>query len=107
MIQTAIYNVGRAAPAPRFHPGVQALRHILRRLRCGTLTVVFPNGQSMTHQTYCPGPMATVRLRRWRVLPRLLVHGDIGFAEAYMDGDWTSPDLTALIEFAARNKAAI
>ena len=24
--------------------------------------------------------------------------GDVGFAEAYLDGDWDSPDLAALIE---------
>lgn len=100
-------RVAQAAPGGRFHPGAQMLRHILRRLHCGTLTVVLPNGQSMTWQTRNPGPIATLRLHRWRVLRRLLVHGDIGFAEAYMDGDWTSPDVTALIALAARNQAAI
>jgi cyclopropane-fatty-acyl-phospholipid synthase len=29
--------------------------------------------------------------------------GDIGFAEAYLDGDWSTPNLTALIELVARN----
>ena len=29
--------------------------------------------------------------------------GDIGFAEAYIDGDWSSPDLAAVFEFGARN----
>ena len=33
----------------------------------------------------------------------LATGGDVGFAEAYIDGDWTSPDLTALIELAAEN----
>ena len=33
--------------------------------------------------------------------------GDVGFAEAYMDGDWSSPDLTALIMLAARNTEAL
>ncbi len=31
------------------------------------------------------------------------MQGDIGFAMAYIDGDWSSPDLAALIEFAAVN----
>ena len=42
-------------------------------------------------------------LRRWRTLRRLLLQGDIAFAEAYLDGDWDSPDLPALIELAGRN----
>jgi cyclopropane-fatty-acyl-phospholipid synthase len=54
-----------------------------------------------------PGPEAVLRLHRWRALLRLVVSGDTGFAEGYVDGDWSSPDLTALIEFAARNQAEI
>src|SRR6185312_8313392 len=37
----------------------------------------------------------------------LLTGGDIAFAEAYMDGDWTSPDLPALLELAAVNISQI
>jgi cyclopropane-fatty-acyl-phospholipid synthase len=33
----------------------------------------------------------------------LLTNGSLGFAESYIRGDWTSPDLTALLELAARN----
>jgi cyclopropane-fatty-acyl-phospholipid synthase len=42
-------------------------------------------------------------LHRWRTLRRLLFQGDVAFAEAFMDGDWESPDLPALIELAGRN----
>ena len=49
------------------------------------------------------GPSGRVTLNCWRAVARLLVGGDIGFAESYMDGDWSTPDLTDLIELAARN----
>ena len=42
-------------------------------------------------------------MERWRTLRRLAFGGDVGFAEAYIDGDWTSPDLVALLRLAARN----
>ena len=32
--------------------------------------------------------------------------GDIGFAEAYIDADWTSPDLVAVLRLASRNAEA-
>lgn len=32
----------------------------------------------------------------FRLLSRLLLRGDLGFAEGYMAGEWDSPDLTAL-----------
>lgn len=39
----------------------------------------------------------------WRALTR----GDIGLGEAYMDGDWTTPDLVALIRLMLRNLALV
>jgi cyclopropane-fatty-acyl-phospholipid synthase len=38
---------------------------------------------------------------------RLMFGGDVGFAEAYLDGDWTTPDLATLIELAALNERAL
>lgn len=34
---------------------------------------------------------------------RSLAGGDIGFAESYMDGQWSTPDLTAVLEFFSAN----
>ena len=34
---------------------------------------------------------------------RALAGGDIGFAESYMDGEWSTPDLTAVLEFFSEN----
>jgi cyclopropane-fatty-acyl-phospholipid synthase len=48
-----------------------------------------------------------LRLLRARAVTRLFLGGDVGFAEAYMDGDWDSPDLAALIELVAHNERAL
>ncbi len=41
---------------------------------------------------------AFVRVRRPDAFfKKCLLHGDIGFAESYIDGDWDSPDLTAVV----------
>jgi cyclopropane-fatty-acyl-phospholipid synthase len=80
-----------------------ALRQIGRRLRCGTLTVVTPEHARVVFRGAAAGPEAVVLLHRWRVLRRLLLNGDVSFGETYMDGDWSSPDPTALLELATRN----
>lgn len=80
-----------------------ALRPLMRRIRYGGLTVVTPSDGRIVHHSGAPGPEAFIHLQRWRAVRRLLVGGDVAFAEAYMDGDWTTPDLTAVIELAARN----
>jgi cyclopropane-fatty-acyl-phospholipid synthase len=46
---------------------------------------------------------ASVRVRRERFFRRCVLGGDIGFAEAFMDGDWETPDLTAVIAWFIHN----
>ena len=50
---------------------------------------------------------AAIEIHNPRFFLRALLHGDIGIGESYMDGDWTSPDLTAVIRLAVRNLNAI
>jgi cyclopropane-fatty-acyl-phospholipid synthase len=83
------------------------LRQIGKRLRCGTLTVITPEQERMVYRASVSGPEAVLVLHRWRTLRRLLLRGDVSFAEAFMDGDWSSPDPTALLELAARNAAPL
>jgi cyclopropane-fatty-acyl-phospholipid synthase len=37
----------------------------------------------------------------------VLSHGDIGFAESYIRGEWNTPDLQAVLELTARNRAIL
>lgn len=76
--------------------------YLLSRIHTGRLTIVTPSGMRLSHGTG-DGPEATVVLHRWRALRRLMLQGDIAVAEAYLDGDWDSPDLPALIELAGLN----
>ncbi len=78
-------------------------RLLLSRIRIGRLTIVSPSGIRLSSPPREAGPEGVLVLHRWRTLRRLLLQGDISFAEAYMDGDWSSPDLPSLIELAARN----
>jgi cyclopropane-fatty-acyl-phospholipid synthase len=79
------------------------LRHILAGLERGSLEVTTPDGVRVAHRATLPGPEASIVLHRWRALRRLAFGGDIAFAEAYGDGDWSSPDLAKVVELAAVN----
>ena len=80
--------------------------NLAARIAAGEVSVVFPNGSQRTFANReRSGPRAVLRISRIRALRRLALGGDIGFAEAYMDGDWESPDLTALLELALVNEA--
>lgn len=81
------------------------LVRLLRGVRCGSLLVELPNGERVLGRGAQPGPHAAVTLHRWRPLARMVLRGDIGLAESYRDGDWSSSDLSALLEFGIRNEA--
>ena len=80
------------------------LASAVRRMAAGQLTLIGPGGEREVIAGEAPGPKATLAIRRPRAVRRLLAGGDVGFAESYLDGDWESPDLAALIELAARNE---
>lgn len=79
------------------------LGKLMARLARGCLTVVTPDGATLVQQAPEQGPDAVIVLHRWRAIRRLLLQSDIGFARAYCDGDFSSPDMTAVIELAAVN----
>lgn len=85
----------------------RVLRYIMAQIGCGRIAVVLPSGDCIEHSGTGVGPSATLVLYRWRAIRRLISHGDLGFAEAYIDGDWSSPDLAALLELAAKNIALL
>ena len=90
--------------------GLIALNLVKKLLSCvesGRLTVRTPDGTTLNHQAEKPGPEAVLVLHRWRALRRLVTGGDTAFAEAYMDGDWSTPDLSALLELGAANIAPV
>ena len=80
---------------------------LLARLVIGRLTVILPDGRKVHFDGRDPGPHATVRLKDASVIRRFMLGGDVAFAEAFIEGLAESPDLPALVELFARNKAAI
>jgi cyclopropane-fatty-acyl-phospholipid synthase len=82
------------------------LERLAPKLTYGRLRLVLPDGGRLEFAGVKPGVEATVVMHRWRALRRLALGGDIGFAEAYIDGDWSSPDIVAIIRLAAKNGSA-
>ncbi|WP_337268224.1 cyclopropane-fatty-acyl-phospholipid synthase family protein [Oryzifoliimicrobium ureilyticus] len=76
---------------------------MLRNVHSGHIRITLPSGVTIEKRGLQAGPEALIVVRRWRALKRLVTAGDIGFAEGYIDGDWTTPDLTSVIRFAAKN----
>lgn len=76
---------------------------VLLRTRIGALTFVLPNGTQLLFRNEEEGPEATINVHNFRFVKRALAGGDVAFAESYMDGDWSTPDLTAVLRFFSAN----
>lgn len=81
------------------------IRRILAGMKRGHLSIVLPSDQRIEVVGKEPGPHAVIELRRLNALLRILAGGSIGFAEGYIAGDWTSPDLPVLLALTGENMA--
>jgi len=70
------------------------------RIRIGCLTVVMPDGRRRVFGDPGSTRRGEIRIHDEAAARRILLHGETGAGEAYMDGQWSSPDLEALIEVA-------
>ena len=79
---------------------------LLQQLRHGSITLTLPDGRVQTMGDG-QGPRVSMRLNNWNVFGASLKSGDIGFAETYIAGDWTTPHLTELISLLIANRKAL
>jgi cyclopropane-fatty-acyl-phospholipid synthase len=88
-------NIGTAvAGLPRL---VQIVFTYAARIRRGTLDVTLPDGRQVRFGGAEPGPAAVMTINSYNFAWRLMKGGDIGIAEAYLRGEWDTPDLTRFL----------
>jgi cyclopropane-fatty-acyl-phospholipid synthase len=101
----ARFELPEGAPA-----AARAVLRLLQGLKLGTLDVQFPDGSQARFGKAQPSadePRAAMRLLDWRVCSAALKSGDIGFAETWIDGGWSTPDLVALLRLFIANRDAV
>jgi cyclopropane-fatty-acyl-phospholipid synthase len=64
----------------------------------GSLIIRTPEGRILKVGGRAPGPDAEVHLHNWNLPKRAFSEATIGVAESYIDGDWSSPDVTTFLE---------
>ncbi len=90
---------------PRFFTQVFAQASSIEN---GRLDIALPDGRLFRAQGAGAGPVAHVDVHNADLFARLVRDGDVGFAEAYMDGWWSSPDLQAFMDLVhTRNDAML
>ena len=80
-----------------------AVRLIVKNWAIGSVTFVMPSGRELRIDGAEPGPDGRIVIKDFRFIRRALSAGDIGFAEAYMAGEFDTPDLPDLLYLFAAN----
>ncbi len=99
--QPAGFALPRNAPA-----SARSVLQLLQRLMHGSLTVTLPDGTVQRFGSV-GGAHASIQLHNWNVCPAVIKSGDIGFAETFIAGDWSTPNLTHLLEVMLLNRREV
>jgi cyclopropane-fatty-acyl-phospholipid synthase len=90
--------------------GKLALR-MLEKLGRGSLKLTVPGGHTLTFGDTAQHGMdchhANLKIHHWRVCSRVMKSGDIGFAESYMDQDWSTDNLPELLKLFVANRKGL
>lgn len=78
---------------------------VLRRAKDGRVAITFPDGKSETFGE--GGALIEVKVKNWEAFDLMFSKGDLGLAEAIIEGEVEVSDVAALIEWACRNDSAL
>ena len=106
MTRTTTTSDTRIPRSTRIPAAARTVLKLLQGMRHGSLTLHFPDGQMQRFGGEA-APHATLHLHNWNAFGAALKSGDIGFAESFVVGDWTTPDLTALLRVLVQNRTEV
>jgi cyclopropane-fatty-acyl-phospholipid synthase len=90
-------------------PAARTCLKLLHKLQHGTLIVQCPDGSVLRFgKAEDTHPLtASLHISDWRVCAAALKSGDIGFAESYIAGDWSTPNLANLLRVFIANRREV
>jgi cyclopropane-fatty-acyl-phospholipid synthase len=80
---------------------------VLAKLPIGQLRLTLPSGEDLLLGSGSHAMRAEILIHDAAVFNAVSKSGDIGLAESYMSGHWTSPDLVALMRLMIANREAL
>ncbi len=67
-------------------------------MKAGRISFVLPDGRRFRADGAASGPVAELHVHDPNLFVRLIREGQLGFADAYLDGGWSTPDLQAFMD---------
>jgi cyclopropane-fatty-acyl-phospholipid synthase len=89
-----------SAPAPARIKSM--MQRMLRKIDCGEILLQTPGGRRFLIGGKRSGEQTHVTIHSWNCMLRLLTSGDLGFAEGYLAGEWSTPNIYSFLSAAGR-----
>jgi len=104
VMEGAIMTLDGQGALPRYFRQVFAKAGKINK---GRLDIRLPDGRCFRVEGQAPGHVAEIAIHDDDVFARVLREGDIGIAESYMEGGWSSPDLQAFMDLVNDDNPAL
>ncbi len=76
-------------------------------LEHGTLAITLPTGERFRIEGRSKEPLADFEIHNYAFIGDVIRHGDIGVAESFFEGHWSSSDVTRFLELFCHNEQII
>lgn len=87
--------------------GRKVMVRFFSQLDHGKMTMTLPGGEQLVFGRSDGSPQVAMSVARHSFFRRAMLAADIGFGEAYVDGDWHSPNLVALLSLLNLREEAV
>ena len=92
-------------------PGIPATSRLagmaLLSAKTGKVSFTLPDNRQIIFDKRDGGPEAEIDIHDYAFAKRSIAGGDVGFAESYIDQQWSTPDLTAVLRYFGDNFDAV
>lgn len=78
------------------------MQRALRQFDCGEILLQTPGGRHFLIGGKRTGEQTRLNIHSWKCMLRLLASGDLGFAEGYLAGEWSTPNIYSFLRTAGR-----
>ncbi len=99
-LKPALGNTPNGKPADLYQ---RIVMHALKPMTRGCLQVEMPDGERKTFGQPKALPAAHIRILQWSFFKRCVLFGDVGFGEAFVENEWNTDDITAVISWFIAN----
>jgi len=108
-------TIGRSLPSPQWYQQLlgrligRRFDHLLDGITNGQLSLTWPDGHLSRHgnKSMDPSLNAQLTLHNYRPIRQMMLSGENGFAESYLQGDWSTDNLRNLFTLILNNEAEV